>query len=92
MKVKILDVEQVSAYSKKLASMNKRWRKYPMQIITTDKGVFIDHKIGTSGHWIGREYEIGTDYEYKHATNNRGDEVQVDTPTFKDNIWLRPKD
>ncbi len=89
--VKILNVKQVQAHSKELRALNSRWKRDAMQIITTDKGVFIDRKAGDRGHWIGQTYNVGEDYTYSYTTSNSGREVMLqDTPIAADNIWLAP--
>ena len=88
--VKILKVKQIPAGSAELLKLNNRWSRHPMQIITTDKGKFIDHKAGDKGHWKGVEYVVGEDYEYEHMVDNKGNEVTRDMPKAQDNIWLRP--
>ncbi len=90
-KVIIESVEQVIAPSARLREINRYWSRFPMQIITTDKGVFIDHKEGSNaGHWRGAKYEVGTEYEYENMTDNNGAYIVRDEPVLKDNIWLRP--
>ena len=91
MEVKIISVEQVPAGSKRLRQLRSNWRYYPMQVITTDKGEFIDHEKGGRGHWLGREYRINETYEFEYMVNNNNRKVALDSePVATDNIWLKP--
>jgi len=89
-KVKILKVEQLGAYTNELRALNRRWTRFLMQVITTDKGEFIDHRAGDMGHWKGVEYVVGEDYEYECMVDNKGNEVTRDMPKASENTWLRP--
>ena len=90
-KVIIKSIEQVDAHTKRLRELNSNWKYYPMQVITTDVGVFIDHRAGSnSGHWTGVKYELG-EYEFDSIVNNSSRAVTgVEYPVATDNLWLKP--
>ncbi len=91
-KATIISITQVKAYTPELRALNSRWKHYPMQIIKTNMGTFIDHKVKRVGHWLGVNYEpfIGKEYEYECMVDNNGRKVKIENPTKQDNVWLRP--
>ena len=94
MKRKIIKVRQVEACSQELKQLNKNWKRYAMQIIETNNGTFVDHKVGERiGYWRGVDYEsmIGEEYEFSHIVDNWDNPWNDHSSKSEGNHpWMRP--
>lgn len=94
MKRRILKVTQVAKDSKELKQLNKNWKRYAMQVIETDDGIFVDHKVGESiGYWSGVDYEsmIGEEYEFSHIVDNWNNPWKSTSSNSQGNHpWMHP--
>ena len=92
--IAILKVTQVKSYSQELKQLNKRWKKFAMQIIETDDGIFVDHKEGEKiGYWAGVNYEsiIGQEYEFSHIVDNWNSKwTERSSNTEGNHPWMKP--